>query len=239
MAVELRNSSWLDIKNRNESLDFFNRLGIGLVIVDDPGFATVVEVTNKSFVYIRIHRREGEDRLLSQEELQRWKDNLNVIRKQVTEPNAVYLLWNTNHLDQSIVNARNLMKLEDAEDDMFVSCLAPEKPIANFFKKAAEKQSSGNIDSTITPAPKRACVQAAPVQAVTIALPVHGTCPAENQTTHVEDNEKKHILKRKLEGNTKQGSTKSKKTKVASKPSSKSSGESSSQAKISSFLAKK
>jgi len=50
------------------------------------------------------------------------------------------MMWNTNHLDQSIVNARNIMKCVGSESpNVFVSCLAPEKPIQSFFK-SVEKQ---------------------------------------------------------------------------------------------------
>lgn len=38
-------------------------------------------------------------------------------------------MWNTNHLDQSIVNARNLLKTVD-DPSVFVKCLEPETSIA-------------------------------------------------------------------------------------------------------------
>eukprot|EP00897_Mesotaenium_endlicherianum_P002696 jgi/Mesen1/2454/ME000158S01652 len=68
------------------------------------------EATIDDFFYIRLHRREGTQKLLPPEELSLWADRLlHHLPPQLKGP--VYFLWGTDHEDQPIVNARRLAVL--------------------------------------------------------------------------------------------------------------------------------
>lgn len=57
-------------------------------------------------------RREGDYRLLSKAELEKWSKMLDEMREKVKR---IYLLWNTNHEDHSVVNGRNLLEMMGKE----------------------------------------------------------------------------------------------------------------------------
>jgi len=131
MAVEFRSLQWLDDRHKEDTLQFLRHNEIGLVLIDEPQYPIFDYVTSPLFTYVRVHRRHGEHRILSQEQLFKWKEVLLKVREEVKE--NVFLMWNTNHEDQSIVNARNFVKVMG--DEYFLNCLPSEKGIETFFKE--------------------------------------------------------------------------------------------------------
>ncbi|KJE95941.1 hypothetical protein CAOG_06328 [Capsaspora owczarzaki ATCC 30864] len=77
---------------------------------DRPGRVSLgLHVPVPSLIYVRIHRREGTDRLLGPGELQRWAQRVKHLHEQATGP--IYFLWNTNYENQSMTNAKRLTEL--------------------------------------------------------------------------------------------------------------------------------
>jgi uncharacterized protein YecE (DUF72 family) len=74
--------------------------------------------THRNLMYIRVHRREGLDRMLTDEEIDNWAklltkftdDNQPKFKADLSQGErfVIYFLWNTNQDDQSIRNAKNL-----------------------------------------------------------------------------------------------------------------------------------
>ena len=62
-------------------------------------------------IYIRIHRRYGEERRLTVEELEQWRDALESVASECTQDTTIWFVWNTNFEDHSFVNARKLAKM--------------------------------------------------------------------------------------------------------------------------------
>jgi hypothetical protein len=58
--------------------------------------------------YVRVHRRVGEDRLLTDRELADWA---NRIQSMDVKPKRVWMMWNTNWETQAIDNARRLEEM--------------------------------------------------------------------------------------------------------------------------------
>ncbi|PRP80329.1 hypothetical protein PROFUN_12081 [Planoprotostelium fungivorum] len=64
--------------------------------------------THGDFLYVRVHRRKGNNRKMSEEELKDWSHRLHHVVKKVEGPLTVYLLMNTHHDNQSVENAESL-----------------------------------------------------------------------------------------------------------------------------------
>jgi len=77
--------------------------------------------THLEYLYVRVHRREGEDRMLDDNEMFTWIDRLSqfldILRVkregelaedtlQHSQPFIIYFLWNTNFKDQGVLNAK-------------------------------------------------------------------------------------------------------------------------------------
>ena len=129
MAIEFRDRSWLHGNQRAKTLRFLSNLpATGLVASDDlqhelhqrdrdqQGLTsgakrirlrpTIVPEIQPEFLYCRVHRRHGNDRLLRHQALQDWCNLLS----QVTN-SKIYFLWGTDCRDQPILNAKALDKL--------------------------------------------------------------------------------------------------------------------------------
>lgn len=125
IAVEFRHYSWLDDKNRADTLAFLRENGLTFVAVDEPqGFASsvppVAEATS-DLAYMRFHGRnaatweapggtsaERFDWYYSEEEMAEWVPRIRALQE---ETRAVHALMNTNRGDQGPVNARLLARL--------------------------------------------------------------------------------------------------------------------------------
>lgn len=66
-----------------------------------------LEVTAPALgVYIRLHRRQGSERVLHELEFCKWIERLGELRARVQGP--IFFLWGTDHQDQPIINAQRL-----------------------------------------------------------------------------------------------------------------------------------
>lgn len=62
-------------------------------------------------MYIRVHRRVGNDRLLSDQEILDWAERVKeMIKMSNNELKHIWIIWNTNHEDHSMENASKLEK---------------------------------------------------------------------------------------------------------------------------------
>jgi hypothetical protein len=68
----------------------------------------VERVTHPSVCYVRIHRRRGNDKLLTPAELDAWATRLRRLGRLLGAHGRVYVMMNTNFEDQGIQNAVNL-----------------------------------------------------------------------------------------------------------------------------------
>ena len=131
MAVEFRNRNWLRGEQKRTTLRLLQSIGCGLVASDDlehevkqrdrnqqglavgasrvrlrPVVATELQHVPE-FLYCRVHRRHGTDRVLRQESIDEWSTLL----QPMAQTNChVYFLWGTDHRDQPLVNGRALFE---------------------------------------------------------------------------------------------------------------------------------
>jgi hypothetical protein len=68
----------------------------------------VERVTHPSVCYVRIHRRRGNDKLLTPAELDAWAARLRRLGRLLGGQGRIYVMMNTNFEDQGIQNAVNL-----------------------------------------------------------------------------------------------------------------------------------
>jgi uncharacterized protein YecE (DUF72 family) len=128
MAVEFRQRSWLRGAQRTKTLQMLAGIEAGLVASDDlehevrqrdrdqqgltDGQArvrlrpVVASCVQPEFLYCRVHRRHGIDRLLRDDALQDWATLLSNV-----EDRHVYFLLGTDHREQPVTNARALSSL--------------------------------------------------------------------------------------------------------------------------------
>jgi len=134
MAVEFRSRVWFSPENLSSTLDWLNQYNIGLVVADDlqnelyvnqsnstnpekgsvSGQGAVVpivmELGSRDFAYVRVHRRTGKHRVLSEEEIKSWGERLRSPELQSKIRGPIYFMWGTDHEDQPIINSKNLTK---------------------------------------------------------------------------------------------------------------------------------
>jgi uncharacterized protein YecE (DUF72 family) len=134
-AVEFRNGSWLNEKNRERTLDFLTRNRIPFVMVDEPqGFKSSVPpevaVTSPDLAIVRFHGRNAETwekknitpaerfrYLYSRDELADWVPR---VRDVANETREVHLMFNNCYANYGTTNAREIAALLadlDAERD--------------------------------------------------------------------------------------------------------------------------
>ena len=123
LAVEFRNATWMNERNRAETLAFLEEHGLTYVAVDEPqGFPSsmppIAAVTNKELAIVRFHGRNAEnwkkpgltaaerfDYSYSKKELEEW---LPKIRELAEDAKEVQLLMNNCYGDKAVNNAAQL-----------------------------------------------------------------------------------------------------------------------------------
>ena len=125
LAIEFRNSAWLNEQNGNKTIDFLRQNGFSFVCVDEPqGFRSsvppVAEVTS-SLAVVRFHGRNREtwekkgitaaerfNYLYSEKELQEWIPKVSHLE---TQTEQVHVLFNNCYQDEAVVNARQMREM--------------------------------------------------------------------------------------------------------------------------------
>jgi uncharacterized protein YecE (DUF72 family) len=99
------------------------------------------------FLYIRIHRREGSERLLSLDELQSWILRIErVMTGDSSFTGPCYVLWGTDFEDQPLLNMKNFSKLLPNE---FLQKKLPtggHQRIEMFFQKRKHELAEGDTE---------------------------------------------------------------------------------------------
>jgi uncharacterized protein YecE (DUF72 family) len=132
-AVEFRNGSWLNEKNRERTLAFLAERSIPFVMVDEPqGFKSSVPpevaVTSDALAIVRFHGRNATTweaknispaerfrYLYSRDELAEWVPR---IREVASEAKEVHLMFNNCYANYGTTNAREIAALlADLEGD--------------------------------------------------------------------------------------------------------------------------
>ena len=141
MAVEFRNRTWFEDANLPTTLEWLRTMGgdggVTLIAADDlahemfqpdrmqqplpPGelperLPIAFHVTSPKAVYVRIHRRQGKHRLLSEAEQRDWITRLrpsDLLSQGLRGP--VYFLWGNSWQDQPIKSAQSLAERLSAE----------------------------------------------------------------------------------------------------------------------------
>lgn len=128
IAVEFRNSLWLEGKNRQRTLDFLTSNRIPFTCVDMPqGFKSsmppLAAVTAPELAYVRFHGRNTQQwnkqhstatprfaYRYRQEELAEWVPRIKQLAEQAQQ---VHILMNNCYRDYAVTNARQLASLLD------------------------------------------------------------------------------------------------------------------------------
>jgi uncharacterized protein YecE (DUF72 family) len=126
VAVEFRNGSWLNEKNRDRTLGFLSERSIPFVMVDEPqGFKSSVPpevaVTSPDLAVVRFHGRNAETwekkgitpaerfrYLYSRDELSEWVPRVKEVASQAKE---VHLMFNNCYANYGTTNAREIAAL--------------------------------------------------------------------------------------------------------------------------------
>ncbi len=126
VAVEFRNGSWLNEKNRDRTLAFLSERSIPFVMVDEPqGFKSSVPpevaVTSSELAIVRFHGRNAETwekknitpaerfrYLYSRDELSEWVPR---VREVASEAKEVHLMFNNCYANYGTTNAREIAAL--------------------------------------------------------------------------------------------------------------------------------
>src|SRR5690349_10056386 len=133
VAVEFRNGSWLNEKNRDRTLAFLSERSIPFVMVDEPqGFKSSVPpdvaVTSPDLAIVRFHGRNADTwekknitpaerfrYLYSRDELTEWVPRVKEVAAQAKE---VHLMFNNCYANYGTTNAREIAALlSDLESD--------------------------------------------------------------------------------------------------------------------------
>ncbi len=127
VAIEFRHSSWVNEKNREQTVSFLRDNDLSFVCVDEPqGFRSsvppVVETTS-DLSLVRFHGRNCEmwerkgvsvterfNYLYSQEELEEWVPR---IKELASRTRQLHVLFNNCYQDKAVVNARQVRLMLD------------------------------------------------------------------------------------------------------------------------------
>ncbi|KAI5071310.1 hypothetical protein GOP47_0013561 [Adiantum capillus-veneris] len=166
MAAEFRCRDWVKDERLISTTKWLISCGITLVAADElqhetfqkdreqtglpQGQSKVIlpvawALTNPDFMYVRVHRREGCQRLLSETELLCWATRLLAeLPKELKGP--IYFMWGTDWEDQPIVNAKGLnAKLADMAFDWKAvqQLTAPKSVLETYFLSLVSKSEEG------------------------------------------------------------------------------------------------
>ena len=126
VAVEFRNGSWLNDKNRDRTLAFLSERSIPFVMVDEPqGFKSSVPpevaVTSPDLAIVRFHGRNAETwekkgitpaerfrYLYSRDELSEWVPR---VKEAASQAKEVHLMFNNCYANYGTTNAREIAAL--------------------------------------------------------------------------------------------------------------------------------
>ncbi len=126
LAVEFRHRSWLDIPNRETTMQTLRTLRMSYVIVDEPQIGTgsvppVIEITNPELALFRFHGRnlatwykpaattaERFDYVYSEQELAGWQPQIEAVARQVRE---THVLLNNCAGNAAVINGQQLRGL--------------------------------------------------------------------------------------------------------------------------------
>ncbi|HJT64576.1 MAG TPA: DUF72 domain-containing protein [Candidatus Limnocylindria bacterium] len=126
LAVEFRHGSWLNDKNVGRTLEFLEKHGIALVMVDEPqgmksSLPPMVAVTSPALAVVRFHGRRVETweargipvverfrYLYDQKELGEWVDR---VEEAATDAKELHLLMNNCYANYGTTNAREIAAL--------------------------------------------------------------------------------------------------------------------------------
>jgi hypothetical protein len=145
MAIEFRDRKWIDEIHINDTMQWFrqlrrdesciaNNVSVCIIASDELRHETypnircdnpneilpivLIPSVNNAYAYIRIHRRNGTNKLLSAKELDDWVNRIDNLLNSTSNNETsckfnglVYILWGTDHEDQPIQNVSNLRKL--------------------------------------------------------------------------------------------------------------------------------
>jgi len=130
IAVEFRHKSWLEERNRDETLGFLEENGLPFVCVDMPqGFDSslppIAAATSKDLAMVRFHGRDPKAWTTKSEtaaerfryeykepELREWVPMINDLSKHARE---THVLMNNCYRDYAVNNARQLRSLLEEE----------------------------------------------------------------------------------------------------------------------------
>jgi len=122
LAIEFRNSSWLNDRNRGETIDFLLRNNLSFVCVDEPqGFKSsvppIAEATS-DMALVRYHGRNTQmweskratanqrfNYRYSEQELKEWVPR---IKRLAENTKQVHVLFNNHYRDKAVSNARQM-----------------------------------------------------------------------------------------------------------------------------------
>ena len=112
--------------------------------------------TCPGLIYIRVHRREGKERVLQLYELRRLKKQIEMASKsgaaRAAHKTTAWVLWGTCHEDQPVQNIRNFAaEMGDASVDWACALRESKSGIRAFFSNPKSNASSGAGAATLVP----------------------------------------------------------------------------------------
>jgi hypothetical protein len=87
---------------------FHKKLALGEV--PKHSFTRLTSLCCAGCLYIRIHRREGNMRVLSNEEINRWTQMIKNCIEKENFLGCIYVLWGTDYAFQPVINANKLFE---------------------------------------------------------------------------------------------------------------------------------
>ena len=162
MAVEFRDRAWFSEAELGNTQEWCANNNLCLIAADDlehevlqgekstlgcdnPVQLPIILTGCSKYAYIRLHRRQGSNRLLSNKEVSMWSERLSEFAA-INSSIPIYFLIGTDVDDQPILNRQ---KLYDALDEklklnwnkVFGSHDAKQLSLTNFFKRKEVKES--------------------------------------------------------------------------------------------------
>ncbi|KAJ7523754.1 hypothetical protein O6H91_18G061600 [Diphasiastrum complanatum] len=167
MAVEFRCREWVTGHHASSTVEWLKNNELALIAADELEHETYQKdrhqigllegktrailpiawfVTQPNFMYIRVHRREGNQRILSQTEILEWEARLRGLLDHFM--GEIYFMWGTDWEDQPLINAKNLSNnLADAVFDWkVVQRMTTKGSLYSLFRAASKLPESSFSD---------------------------------------------------------------------------------------------